>query len=152
MNLIQQLLDSLPNNFSFYHLGDVAVASEDSQSFLSWETEKQHLLSNDRAALSYALSGEVQGCVLILLESGLDTSTYAEMGNIVVSRLVESLETNHFLQVNISAPRTIAGRRLQEHLEKNPPAIRGKVKHSHNGETIHLRVFVTLVSQGAGHA
>ncbi len=150
--LIHQLIDSLPKNFSFYHLGDVNFVQEATPSFLSWEDERESLLSSDRSALSYTLSGEIQGCVLIVLEPGLDSSTYSELGNVLVSRLVDALETKHFLQVSLSPPRIITGRRLQEHLTQNRPAIHGQVEHRIQGESVCLRALVTLQGQGGGNA
>ena len=149
--LVTQLLDSLPKNFSFYHLGEVQLETE-AKTFLDWEYEKERLISSDQSAVVYQLTGEVNGSVFIMLAPDLDASAYSEMGNVIVSRMLEKLEELYLIQASLSSPRILAGKKLKETLEKLPPSIQGKVHHRTQHETISLNAFVSLIPTGGGNA
>src|SRR4051812_46540740 len=100
-NLIsaQALSGSLPDAFDFYQLGRVSLAGQavSNASFLAAELEGQ-------ARVAFTLKGDLAGLLVLAFDSGLDLSTYMEMGNIIASRLVTAVTQNGKLDVLLSPP------------------------------------------------
>src|SRR4051794_8579843 len=97
----------LPDGFDFYHLG--RVETREGSPFPLFDLESA-LLGNE-SALSFQLRGDVSGTLLVLFDSrfthGLDTSVYAELGNILASRVADRLNESSGLDVMISPPQTL---------------------------------------------
>jgi hypothetical protein len=143
---IAELIDSLPQEFDFYHLGRIELSDEPASLLqANAATDALGIASDDRVAVTYALQGEVQGALALLLDGGLDVSTYSEAGNIIASRMATALAANEDREVTISPPRVLSGERLRKWIEGAKPATRTYL-HQHEGRTVRLTALVLSAS------
>ncbi|MFL5813575.1 MAG: chemotaxis protein CheC [Bdellovibrionia bacterium] len=128
------LTQSLPENFSFYHLGVIAL--RDAVSDQSARTIPDP--NDDRAALAYHLRGDVQATVVLLLEPGLDVSMYSEAGNIIASKLATILAEKHGVDVVISPPARLERTQLNLLASATQDIAEKTYVHSHAGKEVLL--------------
>ena len=153
--LIQKVLEALPKGFGFYHLGEIEIQSDPAPSFLDWADQAQQVASSDQSAIVFHLEGDLQGSLMILIDrftSSEDTEIYKELGNVLLAKLIQAFETQNYYEVSMSAPRSLVGRKLSEHLTKNQPQIVGRIQHQFHGQTVQLQSWLSISSQGAGNA
>jgi len=137
---LELLTHSLPENFSFYHLGEIALRDRSSL--------PATLPTDDRAAMAYTLRGDIQAAVVLMLEPGLDLSMYSEAGNIIASRLATQLAEKHGIDVVLSAPVRLERAQL-ELLAKTMPEFTEKTYvHSHAGKEVLLDALLFMTSPG----
>jgi chemotaxis protein CheY-P-specific phosphatase CheC len=138
------MLEALPRSFDFYHLGQIELQEDELPS------------SSDRIAIAYTLEGEARGALLLLLDEGLDLSTYSEAGNIIASRLATALSARHGLEVTISPPRVLSRAQLQTVLNTGGEKSARSYLHRHGSRAISLEAVllsaVTVPSEGTGNA
>jgi len=88
---ISLLSRSLPQSFDFYHLGNV-----EAQSCIVLKPIKENVrISDDLSLLGYNLTtlNESMSAVLVLIfDRSLNESMYSELGNILVSRIINKLD------------------------------------------------------------
>jgi hypothetical protein len=144
---LERLIQSLPENFPFYHLGEVQldVSQATPDSVLA------NADSDDRLAIAYSLQGELRGLLAVIFEQGLDISTYSELGNIIASRMATQLEAEHGLAVSISPPRILSSLQFKNLLKQGGPHLARIYQHQHQGQIIPLRALV-MSTEGTGHA
>jgi hypothetical protein len=146
LNLLTQ---SLPENFSFYHLGEIALRD----STLSSRSFQAPLDPNDdRAALAYSFRGDIQATVVLLLEPGLDVSMYSEAGNIIASKLATVLAEKHGVDVVISPPTRLERKQLNLLASATKEIAEKTYVHSHAGKDVLLETLLLTYSSGQSPA
>jgi hypothetical protein len=128
------LTQSLPENFSFYHLGVIAL--RDTASDPAARTIPDP--NDDRAALAYHLRGDIQATVVLLLEPDLDVSMYSEAGNIIASKLATILAEKHGVDVVISPPTRLERAQLNLLASTTQEVAEKSYVHSHAGKEVLL--------------
>lgn len=130
------LTQSLPENISFYHLGEIALRD-------SVKPQKTALnSSDDRAALAYTLRGDIQAAVVLLIEPGLDLSMYSEAGNIIASRLATELADKHGIDVVLSPPTRLERSQLQLLASTTPEIAEKTYVHTYAGKDVLLETLL----------
>jgi chemotaxis protein CheY-P-specific phosphatase CheC len=147
---LELLTHSLPENFSFYHLGEITLRDR-----AQMQGELPTALPNDdRAALAYTLRGDLQAAVVLMLEPDLDLSMYSEAGNIIASRLATQLAEKHGIDVVLSAPVRLERAQLELLATAMPEFTEKTYVHSHAGKEILLDalLFMNSPKQSSGPA
>jgi hypothetical protein len=139
------LIRSLPENFSFYHLGEISLRNpnEIRQASLTLPIDDR------RAALAYRLRGDLQAEVVLMLEPGLDLSMYSEAGNIIASRLATQLAEKHQIDVVISPPTRLEHEQLARLMSVTVEKIEKTYVHSYAGREILLEALILFHSSGS---
>jgi hypothetical protein len=139
LNLLTQ---SLPENFSFYHLGQIALRDSSRPSQVLFDP------NDDRAALAYHFRGDIQATVVFLLEPGLDVSMYSEAGNIIASKLATVLADKHGVDVVISSPVRLERAQLNLLASATNEIAEKTYVHSHAGKDVLLETLLLTYSSG----
>lgn len=141
------MLDALPRSFDFYHLGRIELHDDEATA------------SNDRIAVAYSIEGEARAVLVLILEDGLDVSTYSEAGNIIASRLATQLATRHGLELTISPPRVLNHSQLTHllNINKGGEKTARTYVHRQGSRAIELQAVLlpappVVPSEGTGNA
>lgn len=95
------LIQAFPREFDFYHLGQVKMSlTQPSPS------------SREKEGVAFRISGERTALVLVLFPKGMDYSTYAELGNVILSRVVTELNRAQNLELMITPPQFLSSKQL----------------------------------------
>lgn len=97
-----ELEHALPPRFSFYELGEILPAPENTVAALAPEA----LI--DCAAISIRFEGDVAGSLLLILDRGLDLDIYSEVANVIASRFVGALASSRETDVMITPPTVLS--------------------------------------------
>jgi predicted phosphatase len=144
---LQTLERSLPEQFPFYHLGEISAESSPSPIRIS----KLELAG--RAAVGVSLLGDVRALLLVLVEEGLDLSLYSEVANILASQLSNRLAISEGMDVVISAPSPVSAERLQTLLRPEREAAVRRYLHRDGQSTIQVEAVLLIDNAGkGGHA
>ena len=151
MNELNPILDALPAQFEFYHLGQVSQNPE-----LQTQTQGQgqgQLDLTHSTAIAFKLSGDLNATVILAFSDGLDVSTYSELGNILVSKLATELDFKSGIGVWVSPPHLLDKSQLNRFVKYPGPSIRKTYAHFTPNSVIPLEawVFPTL-AEGVGYA
>ena len=141
METLLDIADALPENFNFYHLGRV-----EAQTVLEASDVTGAIADSD--AVAFTLQGDRRATVIILFEKGLDQSMYAEMGNVMVSRLASTLSETGEIDVIISPPKNLASNMVHS-LVKMAPIIQVR-NYLHVGPDTNVRVQALILSENDG--
>jgi hypothetical protein len=128
--------ENLPRSFDFYHLGSIELES----------APPDLDLGDDRQAIAYTLHGDATGVIVLIIDSKLDRSTYAEAGNLIASSLADSLAQRIQGDILPSPPRSIEPHRVAK-LAASPGASAHEYFHRHDGKS--TRITVLLVPDAA---
>lgn len=139
---LELLTHSLPENFSFYHLGEIALR-ESAQAPASLLDP-----SDQRAALAYTFRGDIQAAIVLFIEPGLDISMYSEAGNIIASQLATRLAEKHGIDVVLSPPTRLERSQLQLLASTMPEVAEKTYVHSHAGKEVLLEALLLIHSPG----
>src|SRR5690348_956386 len=99
---ISDLVNALPQNFQFYHLGEVQLKPIDFD------------LQDETIAIAYQIYGDIKALLIVLFAQDLDTSTYCELGNVLASKIANQLNSENNLDVLISPPQTLSKAQLAQ--------------------------------------
>jgi hypothetical protein len=132
----KQLGQYLPNQFDFYHLGEVERCEQGDELFL-----------DDLSSVAYKINGDVNGLMITLVPQGLDLSVYSELGNILASRLATALTEKLGLDVMISSPSLLKVEELQRLLERNYQRITSTYQHRYQGTSVRVEVLILIVPE-----
>ncbi|MGK5084160.1 hypothetical protein WDW37_12760 [Bdellovibrionota bacterium FG-1] len=135
-HLFGHLIESLPKQFSFYHLGEVRLTP--SVSVPSDETT----LPKNPVAVAFSVEGDVRGSMLLLFEEGLDVSVYSEMGNVIASQMVTSLAEKEGVDLYISPPKILSSVQLSTILKNQHGVARTYLHQPPNAPSILLQALV----------
>src|SRR4051812_2282889 len=111
--LFEQLSQALPRSFNFYHLGKVELQAEIVQPH---STPEEGI-----TGFGFQFKGDLNASLILLVEDGLDLSIYAEVGNILASKVANHLFENYQLQVAITPPHKLSRDHLFNFLKNQPP-------------------------------
>jgi hypothetical protein len=143
--MIPKWTEALPEQFEFYHLGEVKQTMTDQ----IVDLDRKHIVA-------FRFYGDTQGVLLILFNEGLDASLYTEMGNIIASRSAQGLGEKDGIGVMITPPSTLKKTVAERLIANSDYCIQRSYHHKLNGEIIPIDVFVVphspLGAEGAGHA
>lgn len=141
------LIELLPENFDFYHLGPVQALSE-ATPFVNPDEETK---GTDLQGIGYSLQGDVQAAVLLLIPAGLDTSVYSELGNIIASQFADGLAKDSGCDVLVSPPRIMAKAAL-ERLIRGSDLMAKKTYHFlDNGNVVQIEVQILYAPNTLNH-
>lgn len=149
---MKRLLDSLPQGFDFYHLGRIEREPEADDTGV-FDTLGGPV-SDDRAAIAFAIQGEATGLLVLRFDAGLDRSVYAEAGNILASQLVADLEQRLGLAATLTPPRELAPRQLARLLESGGHRL-PYLHRQRDGSAVRLEALLIPASppsEGTGNA
>jgi hypothetical protein len=152
--VLERLIDCLPRSFAFYHLGQVELRTEQARKILALSPGSAPLYpttSSDRIAVAYSIEGDIRGLITLVFDQGLDVSTYAELGNIIASRVATDLENRHGLDVTVSPPRILRAAQVEELLNQDRPRLTRTYLHQHEGKVVPLQTLL-MSSEGLRHA
>ncbi|OFZ18365.1 MAG: hypothetical protein A2X94_12515 [Bdellovibrionales bacterium GWB1_55_8] len=139
------LMNALPEQFDFYHLGTVNLEPEHTHPI----SEK---LPDDAMAVAFQLSGDVSAALVLHFEKGLDPSIYSEMGNVIASRVATNLSKMENLDILVSPPRLLSEKHW-ENLSQGHKLTGRTYLHLHRGISIRLHAILINPPQGnTGHA
>jgi hypothetical protein len=141
---LERLIESLPQSFPFYHLGEARLRPSSSES-------AQEIHCEDRSGIAFTLQGEVRGVLALVFDEGLDVSTYSEFGNIIASQMATHLESRHGLTTRISPPRVLTESQLRNFLQQLGPRFARTYLHQHQGHVISIQALV-ISTEETGHA
>lgn len=130
----------LPESFPFYSFGQV-TRREPAQS----AKPLAEILAG-KSGVSFRLLGEPAVLLVVLFDSELDASMYTEMGNILASKLCQSLSEQGEGDLMITPPLTLGAQQLARLLRANYPYIHRSYEHLNQDtqvliETLILPVF-----------
>lgn len=144
---LRELIErALPRELPFYHLGLMRLEPAGRPEVgvgLQAHAGDQHVLA-------YALSGDLSAVVLLLVDRGLDLSTYAEAGNVLASRVATELARSGALDIMVSPPLPLAPSRLGAF--PGPWILDRTYLHLHQGVAATVRLLVALTGSAPGVA
>jgi chemotaxis protein CheY-P-specific phosphatase CheC len=123
------LANALPDQFEFYHLGQVALQSTNSS-------------LEDANAIAFHIAGDMMAVVVLLFAKGLDSSIYSELGNILVSRLATQLNQKDGIDLMISPPQSLTENQLNQIMQHHIPPIKRNYSHIHQGSIISIEALI----------
>ena len=140
----QMMVTSLPSSLDFYHLGSVEV--DERQPSTDPDRIRMDLLRRaaDFNAYGFAFHGDFRGALIILFSKDLDRDTYAELGNILASRLATSLTEQEGLGVSISPPYLLgaSGKWIQSTLQPGAHCAHRRYFHHTGKKLIPIEVLI----------
>ena len=148
--LCDRLIEALPSDFNFYHLGEVRRQETPSNPLHHLEaTSPLGLASSDRLAVAFSLHGDAKGALVLIFDQGLDVSTYSEVGNIIASRMSTHLSESEGLDVMISPPRVLSNAQIQGFLRSADA--QSRTYHHHPGRSGQPARFHAVVVMMEGN-
>lgn len=149
---LAKLVDALPEEFPFYHLGSVEMQQPgDSQA----ESLEGILASLDlRVAVGFSFQGDVRSVLVMFFKEGLDISKYMEVGNILASQIANRLSVSEAIDVLPSPPRVLSTHQVHELLRNRQRSLIHKTyRHIFESEIIPIEVLILPVpSEEVGYA
>ena len=147
---LHQISDSLPEGFDFYGFGQVTRSKAKPLSAL---TE----ITAGKSGVSFKLLGDPAALLVVLFDSGLDSSMYTELGNILASKLCQSLSEQGEGDLMITPPIVVRAEQLARLSQRNIPFIHQSYEHVDQGstvlvETLILPILVNGAEVQVGHA
>jgi len=130
----QYLGEAFPKNVPFYHLGTVTATPAADLKLTSSEL-------SEKVGLIFRFLGDYSGSFLFLFDKGLDVSVYAELGNVLASRISTHLSQNHQLDTMISPPQSLSDKQLLKVLE-NAPHFQQTYLHMHKRKLATVHAFM----------
>lgn len=138
----------LPASFDFYGLGKVLRTGMISGiEALCQEPEL--------GAHAFALQGDLKGVLILFFPARLDSSLYAEMGNIIASRVCSGLSSQLGLDVLVSPPRELGKEESLKRVLEHPEPLFWSYRHLQDESSPSVSLSVVLLSapsEGAHHA
>lgn len=125
-----ELRSAMPERFPFYHLGLV----ERTEAPLDLGT-------TDRLAFAFGIYGEFQGTLVLLVERGIDTSVYSEIGNTMASLFATRLSARGEL-TQISAPKMLDSLSLGRVFNLSRIILTERYLHMAQGRVIPMEVML----------
>ena len=134
-NLIHRLTDAMPGGFSFYQLGHVEAMADEPH-------EETYRALEDRVGIAFNLEGDIRGLLVLIVEQGLDLSTYTELGNILASRLATNLTGPG--EVMISPPIHLNHSQLERLMRAQQPVLQRSYIHLNKNTAVTVQTLILL--------
>lgn len=149
-----RMAGALPEKFDFYHLGTVAPAPDLGSIESELEIRPEQLLwesLDEDTKVAFTIRGDLSGVLVISFESGLDVSTYMEIGNIIASRTVTRLSDEEGMDLMISPPQLLSRRGLERLAQASSPGsiVHRIYLHRHDEQTHAVQAFL-IATKGEG--
>ena len=142
-HLISELTSALPDGFAFYHLGQVEPLPT------SGRLDNTPSIYPDSIGIAYQIQGDLRGLFIIVLDKGLDISTYSELGNILASRMANKLSSSEEgPEIMISPPHVLNHSQLERLMRSQHPIIRKTYTHFDHGLSIPIQTLILLTPEG----
>jgi hypothetical protein len=138
------LQSAFPAEFPFYREG--AVRAERGPAEHGWA------IPPGSQAAAITLQGDLRGVFLLIFESELDASMYAEMANVLASRFVTDLAAREQIDVVISPPRQLSFDQLFSLIVSDENLVRKSYAHLHAGREIPVEAVILRTPEVAAHA
>lgn len=133
-----QFSDALPQEFDFYHLGKVTQKP-------STEDFKEY------SAVAFQFYGEWNAILVLLFSKDLDLDLYAEMGNILASRIALQLNQEKGLDLMISPPQVIQEKTLERMIQSANLVLHHSYAHLYQNSVIPVKTLL-FSTQAEGDA
>lgn len=124
-----QFSDALPQEFDFYHLGKV-------------KQEPSHEDFKEYSAVAFQFYGEWSAILVLLFSKELDFDLYAEMGNILASRIVMQLNQEKGLDLMISPPQVIQEKTLERMTQNAKLVLHHSYTHLYQNSVIPVKTLL----------
>jgi hypothetical protein len=131
-NSLLQLVDALPQQITFYHLGEVILQG----------SQNQDLADLDSQGVLYKFSGDFNAVLILLFARDLDISMYSELGNIIASQIVQQLSGAKDLDLMISPPQLLKEGQLKRITQNNPTFVQRTYGHFYKNSVIPVEALV----------
>jgi hypothetical protein len=146
----EQIVESLPYSFNFYHLGKVELQNHLPDHFQDSLSDESKSLAS---GIGFHLRGDLNATLAILFDRDLDLSIYSEVGNILASKIANQLFLDRQLQVEISPPQLLSEIQLETILMSGPSTIRKAYVHQYDDKMVYLQtLLVPSHLEGIGNA
>lgn len=130
---VEMVDQALPKSFEFYKEGHVALDPSNTTS-LGMPENLEEL-----QCLAYSIQGDLMGVALVLVDRDLDVSMYAEMGNIIVCRMISNIGKD--LDVIIGSPKELSESSIRKLCRQSNPVLR-KYCHYHDDLVIPVQTVI----------
>ncbi len=151
---LERLAGALPEKFEFYHLGTVATAPDLAGIESDLEIRPEQLLwesFDEDTKVAFTIRGDLSGVLVFSFETGLDVSTYMEMGNVIASRMVTRLSNDEGLDLMISPPQLLSRRALERLAQAvSPGSVAHRIYLHRHGEQTHAVQAFLIAAKGEG--
>jgi hypothetical protein len=148
LDTLTHLSDSLPEHFDFYSFGKVLRSRQDeSPAVLASLTE-------GKSAFSFKLLGDPAALLIVLFDSHLDASMYSELGNILASKLCQTLSEQGEGDLMITPPLALRPEQLARLSKLGIPYIHRSYEHVDQGQSVLIETLILpMTAEGqVGHA
>src|SRR4051812_34966083 len=88
-----QIFDALPEQFDFYHLGRVEL-----------HPDLRCPPDQNNSSVVFRIYGDLSVWIVLFFDKDLDFSTYAELGNVLASKIITQLNTLSGIDLMVSPP------------------------------------------------
>ncbi len=171
---IRRVVNALPHEFQFYHLGKVELqsidvstarspvapgiqlftAQQDSLQFLSTALEELITIDfKETDAIAYHLFGDLRALIIILFAKDLDFATYSELGNVLASKIANQLSLDNGADILISPPQQLNHAQIEQLIQNKNTVIRRTYTHLNKNSVIPIATWVLPTpSEGFGYA
>ena len=138
------LSDALPDQFTFYHLGEVKKLADSSQKI------SKTLDLSELQGVAFSLQGEKRGVIAVLFDKDLDFSTYRDgQCHCPVAEPI-SLAQDLEVDVMVSPPRFLSEGRIASLLKSELLVDHQCFSHIHNGNVVDVQtVILSAPPEGA---
>jgi hypothetical protein len=143
-SILTQLVNALPLQFDFYHLGKVE------QQTFPFELKNMN-------GVAFRIYGDLNALMIVLFDKDLDHTVYSELGNLLASSLVTRIHQEKGIDLMISPPQAIQHglleQVLQQMISNAQPIIRRTYTHVFKNSIIPVETLVLSVpSEESGYA
>lgn len=151
---LEWLNGTFPAEFDFYNLGKIEILPGEPSNHLGIYEEEEFDSAQDGQILGFKLYGDFSAWLVLVLEQQTDPDTYAELGNILASKIATELYALRNWDVMVTPPEVLTSSRFRQLAKTNPLAVRRTYLHRLRENRI-LPVEVTMIpelSEGTGYA
>lgn len=128
--LQQIIVRALPLRFAFYNMGEVELQQETTP------------IDEDVSAISYRMYGDVKSLLIVLFPKGLDLSLYAELGNVIASKIATQLSSDTSLDVMVSPPQILNEVQTQKLRLSQEHMIRRNYAHLYSNSLVQVETLI----------
>jgi hypothetical protein len=147
-----QVIEALPDQFEFYHLGGVELQSPASDE----NAAREKLLALDLAenhVIGFTIQGDIKLHLLLFFDKALDKSTYSELGNVIASKIVTHLTQNQEMDLLLSPPQNMAESQIHRIAQSNMQMLCRTYAHFFQNSVISIEAMIIPGSaEGTGNA
>ena len=132
----EPLIQSLKDGFAFYHAGVVEPQCSVFHASLSSSLRASFMMGGKCHSFGFRFEGDLRGAFLLSVDGTLNSSMYAEMGNILASRLASRYPFG--TEIVISPPMLLNSKRVASLLKLSSRALQSDFVHRWEGREIRV--------------